>query len=101
MTKIFLTLGILLFISYPCTSQEIFHKALDCFAVISIKAATKDESIIFAHNEDTDSNNVKYFKVPRREHAPNDIIQLSNAGKIPADLQTEYTTKKYVQHIRK
>ncbi|MFN5423090.1 MAG: dipeptidase [bacterium] len=88
LTRIFAVLSILLIASYPLKSQETYHQLLDCFSVVAGKDATKDGSVIFAHNEDTGPNGVNYYKVPRRKHAAGEMIQLRNGGKIPQVSET-------------
>lgn len=88
LSKFFTIVCIGLFISTPATSQEKYHQALDCFSIVAGKKATKDGSVIFAHNEDTGPNGVNYYKVPKRKHAPGEMIKLRNGGKVPQVSET-------------
>lgn len=78
---------LLLCISATCPfslkAQEEYHQLLDCFSIVAGKNATKDGSVMFAHNEDTGPNGVNYYKVPRKKHTPGEVVQLSNGGKVP------------------
>lgn len=69
-------------------AQHTYHQKLDCFSVVAGKKATKDGSVIFAHNEDTGPNGVNYYKVPRTKHPLGEMIQLRNGGKLPQVSET-------------
>lgn len=79
---------VLTFTTNTSKSQHAYHQALDCFSIVAGKNATKDGSVIFAHNEDTGPNGVNYYKVPKRKHAPGDMIHLRNGGKVPQVSET-------------
>jgi dipeptidase len=88
-------LGGLLFVIVMATfapprasAQQPYHQKLDCFSVVAGKKATKDGSVIFAHNEDTGPNGVNYYKVPRKKHEPSEMISLRNGGKLPQISET-------------
>lgn len=83
-----LTIVSILLLTNSVKSQNTYHQALDCFSVVAGKKATKDGSVIFAHNEDTGPNGVNYYKVPRMKHMAGDMIQLRNGGRIPQVSET-------------
>ena len=55
----------------------------DCFSILVGKEATKDGSVIFAHNEDDWGDRiVNFYKVPAMQHKDGEIISMKNGGEL-------------------
>lgn len=83
--KLFKHISFLFFFSLVLTgySQERYEQKLDCYSVLVGKKASKDSSVILAHNEDTGGDRVvNYFKVPNIHHKGNDQITFMYGGKL-------------------
>ncbi len=52
----------------------------DCFSVIVGRNASADGSVIVAHNEDTGTKLVNYYKVPAKEHQPGEAIRFETGA---------------------
>ena len=67
-----------------CLCSYSVRAADGCFTVIAGKAATVDGCVLMGHNEDNGIEPVAgVLKVERREHGPEEYIQLPGGGKIP------------------
>jgi len=61
----------------------------NCFSILVGKDATIDGSVLFAHNEDDSGTNlVNWYKVPRLTHGNGENISLINGGEIPQVAET-------------
>jgi dipeptidase len=69
--------------SSNCFSQYQFENEFDCFSIVVGNNASADGSVLFAHNEDDRGLQiVNYYKVPRMNHEPGEIITLSTGAVI-------------------
>jgi dipeptidase len=73
----------LLFIMPDILADEPYSQDFDCFSILAGKKATADGSVILAHNEDTGTELVNYYKVPAREHTKGKEIFFETGGKMP------------------
>ena len=69
-------------------SQEV-HDNLNCYSILVGKEASKDGSVLFAHNEDDYGTRiVNWYKVPGRKHGQKEKFQLKNRGEIDQATET-------------
>jgi dipeptidase len=71
-----------------CAAQECYNQKLDCFSILVGKNASSDGSVIAAHNEDTGTELVNFYKVPASDHQPGEEILFNTGGRTP---QSEHT----------
>jgi len=78
-----ISLLILLFNFQFIFSQEV-DSEYNCFSILVGKDATRDGSVLLAHNEDDSGVNlVNWYKVPRLNHNNGQSISLINGGQLP------------------
>ncbi len=75
-------LTLLIFPNSSLLSQEI-PDTHNCYSILVGKEASKDGSVLFAHNEDDYGTRiVNWYKVPGREHDNGEKLLLKNGGEI-------------------
>ena len=74
---------IFIFPAYRTYAQGDCNPKLDCFSIVVGRSASADGSVIVAHNEDTGTKLVNYFKVPAMDHQPGEEILFETGGKTP------------------
>jgi dipeptidase len=88
--KLFLrtqSLFVFIFLISNLFSQPFFN--LNCFTVLAGKNATKDGSVLFAHNEDDYGDRlVNWFLVPAKQYESGEVLVLKDGGKIPQPKET-------------
>ena len=61
----------------------------NCFTVLAGKLATADGAVLCAHNEDDPwPQVVNWYKVPRKQHQPDEVVTLKNGGTLPQVRET-------------
>jgi len=79
---------IFIFPAYRTYAQGDCNPKLDCFSIVVGRGASADGSVIVAHNEDTGTKLVNYYKVPPMDHQPGEEIRFETGGKT---LQASHT----------
>ncbi|MBN2089037.1 C69 family dipeptidase, partial [candidate division KSB1 bacterium] len=70
-------------------AQKYIEDHFNCFSILVGKNASKDGSVLFAHNEDDGGPQlVNYYKVPRIKRQPGETITLSTGAVIPQESET-------------
>ncbi|MCK4677467.1 MAG: C69 family dipeptidase [Bacteroidales bacterium] len=64
-------------------AQDLHENSFNCFSILVGKEASKDGSVLFAHNEDDYGTRiVNWYKVPEKNHGLEETILLKNGGEI-------------------
>jgi dipeptidase len=71
----------LIFPAYRIYAQNDCGLTFDCFSIVVGRSASADGSVIVAHNEDTGTKLVNYYKVPAKDHQPGEEILFETGGK--------------------
>jgi len=80
---------LLLILLSPLPPRSPSQERLDCFTVVAGRNATKDGSILLAHNEDDGGNpSWRFWRIPAMESPKGTFFHLVNGGEIPVPRHT-------------
>jgi len=86
--RLVVLLSMPLFIMPGILAGEPDCQTFDCFSILAGKNATADGSVILAHNEDSGTELVNYYKVPARVHDAGNEIVFETGGRMPQTKKT-------------
>lgn len=78
----------LILLTNCCFADGDCKPKLDCFSIVVGRNASADGSVIVAHNEDTGTQLVNYYKVPPMDHQPGEEIAFETGARA---LQAKHT----------
>jgi dipeptidase len=90
MKRIFVLFTLIFLVSLSMAYGQ--EAGFNCYTIVAGKDATRQGSLVMAHNEDDHGENlVNWFKVPRKSHQEGESITLKNGAVVPqTDTTWEY-----------